>query len=240
MLRRFPASAHALRQRSHMVRRSLFISTEETPNPNTIKFKPGRAVLPAGLSGLDFRTLISARRAPLARDLMMIDGVSGCFLGPDFVSVTLKDDGNLRWSQLKPFVFEALMNFYAKEGAQAVLPDDDATKAEKAVEAARVEAEEESELVLMIKELLEEKVRPMARDDGGDVLYKGFDEANGVVKVQLVGSCVGCPSSTVTLKNGVENMLRHYIPEVKRVDAVTESEAESKEHHLHFNPGSAA
>jgi Fe-S cluster biogenesis protein NfuA len=186
--------------------RNLFITTEETPNPNTIKFLPGRAVLPAGYAGgQDFRTLAATRRAPLARELMLRDGVAGVFLGPDFVSVTMKDDPNLRWAQVKPLVFSCLMDFFAKDTAQAVLPETAEMRAEKEVERQKDE-ENDTELVLMIKELLEEKVRPMARDDGGDVIYRGFDEKEGVVKVQLVGSCVGCPSSTITLKNGVENM----------------------------------
>jgi len=134
------------------------------------------------------------------------------------------------------FVFSTIMEFYDNPKAVAVLPETDAEK--KASAEQKAAQEEDTELVLMIKELLEEKVRPMARDDGGDVLFKGFDEKEGVVSVQLVGSCVGCPSSTITLKNGVENMLRHYIPEVKRVDAVFgEGEEDDQTHHLTFNTG---
>ena len=122
------------------------------------------------------------------------------------------------------------MDFYAKEDAVALLPDLNEDGSEQIEQDAEL-ADEDSEIVLMIKELLEEKVRPMAQDDGGDVIFRGFDANNGIVNVQLVGSCSGCPSSTVTLKNGVENMLRHYIPEVKRVDAVT---GDLQEHHLSF------
>jgi Fe-S cluster biogenesis protein NfuA len=198
-------------------RRGLFITTEETPNPATIKFLPGKRVV-ASEQGYDFRSMAQTKNSPLAKELMRLNGVQGVFLGPDFISVTKKDD-ELRWNQIKPLVFATLMDWFNKEGAVAVI--EPATSA--AGGAAAVVEEEEDEVVLMIKELLEEKVRPMARDDGGDVIFKKFDPKTGVVSVQLVGSCVGCPSSTVTLKMGVENMLRHYIPEVKSVDAETVS-----------------
>jgi Fe-S cluster biogenesis protein NfuA len=195
-------------------RRNLFITTEETPNPFTIKFLPGKRVIDSD-EGYDFRSLAQAKNSPLARELLRLSGVQGVFLGPDFISVTKKDD-ELRWNQIKPLVFSTLMDWFNKEGAVAVeLP----TKNDQ--NQVVVEEQEDDEVVTMIKELLEEKVRPMARDDGGDVIFKKFDPNTGVVSVQLVGSCVGCPSSTVTLKMGVENMLRHYIPEVKSVDAET-------------------
>jgi Fe-S cluster biogenesis protein NfuA len=219
-----------------MLKRFLLITTESTPNPATMKFKPVGKTVVDSEEGYDFRTLSAARRAPLARNLLLIEGVAGVFLGKDFIAVTKKGDGedtDIRWQQLKVFIFSTIMEFYDNPKAVAVLPQ---TEDEKVAEATAKAAEpEDSEMVQMIKELLEEKVRPMARDDGGDVLFKGFDEKEGVVSVQLVGSCVGCPSSTITLKNGVENMLRHYIPEVKRVDAVFgEGEEEDQTHHLSY------
>jgi Fe-S cluster biogenesis protein NfuA len=225
---------------SKLLARSLMILTEGTPNPSTLKFKPvglGKNIVDDE-GGFDFRTPVSARRSPLARELLAIDGVSGVFIGKDFVAVTKKSDGNdndIRWQQLKVFIFSTMMEFFDNPNAVAVLPPTDDEKDAKAK--ADAEAEEDTELVQMIKELLEEKVRPMAKDDGGDVIFKGFNEKEGVVNVQLVGSCVGCPSSTITLKNGVENMLRHYIPEVKRVDATMggEGEEEDQTHHLSYN-----
>ena len=220
-----------------MMKRFLLITTEATPNPATMKFKPVGKTVVDKEEGYDFRTLSAARRSPLARNLLLIDGVTGVFLGKDFIAVTKKTDdteNEIRWQQLKVFIFSTIMEFFDNPKAVAVLPQ---TEDEKVAEAEAKAAEpEDSELVLMIKELLEEKVRPMARDDGGDVIFKGFNEKEGVVNVQLVGSCVGCPSSTITLKNGVENMLRHYIPEVKRVDAVFgEGDQEDQTHHLSFN-----
>ena len=220
-------------------RRYLLITTESTPNPATMKFKPmGKTVVDTD-DGYDFRSIAAAKRSPLAKNLLMIPGVSGVFLGRDFIAVTKKGDGDdddVRWQQLKVFIFSTIMEFFDNPKAVAVLPEENAAGGA----AAGAEVTEDSELVQMIKELLEEKVRPMARDDGGDVVFRGFDEKEGVVSVQLVGSCVGCPSSTITLKNGVENMLRHYIPEVKRVDAVVgEVESDDQTHHLSFNTNDA-
>jgi len=197
-----------------------------------MKFKPVGKNIVETEEGYDFRSVASARRSPLAKNLLLIEGVSGVFIGKDFIAVTKKgdgDDSDVRWQQLKVFVFSTIMEFFDNPKAVAVLPDEEMAKTANVVEA------DDSEIVQMIKELLEEKVRPMARDDGGDVLFKGFDEKDGIVSVQLVGSCVGCPSSTITLKNGVENMLRHYIPEVKRVDAVLgEVDSDDQTHHLTF------
>ena len=226
------AERHALNSVS---RRSLFIGVEETPNPSTLKFKPSGKQILKDDNGMDFRSVVAARRAPLARDVLMQDGVSGVYLGKDFIAVTKKDEE--RWQNLKPFVYSAIMQFFSDPNAVPVLEDETPSGKQGGVDAAAQEEEEEDDLILMIKELLEEKVRPMAQDDGGDVIFKGFDEKEGVVHVQLLGSCVGCPSSTITLKNGVENMLRHYIPEVTRVDAVMdEIDSDDQTHHLSFKP----
>ena len=218
-----------------LLARSLLITTENTPNPSTVKFRAAGKNILEDSEGHDFRTLSSARRAPLARNLLLIDGVSGVFIGKDFVAITKKSEGkdsDATWAQLKPQVYSVLMDHFNDANAVAVYLD---KQSKQMNEPSNIEPSEDSELVLMIKELLEEKVRPMAQDDGGDVIFKGFDESSGVVSVQLLGSCVGCPSSTITLKNGVENMLRHYIPEVKQVDAVVgEVEEDDQTHHLTF------
>lgn len=222
---------------SWIARRTLFITTEETPNPATLKFvfKPKRTIVENDRGQHDYRSLASAKRAPLAKELLKLPGIAGVFLGTDFVAVTKTDTGSdkdPRWQQLTPNVYSTLMEFYDNPNAVAAFEDLPETTAANEAQAA---ADDEDEVVMMIKELLEEKVRPMARDDGGDVLYVGWEPKEGVVQVQLVGSCVGCPSSTITLKNGVENMLRHYIPEVKRVDSITEPTEADQDHHLTFN-----
>jgi len=216
-------------------RRSLFITTEETPNPATLKFLPGRQVVESE-TGHEFRSSQAARNSPLARELLRVDGVKGVYLGPDFVSVTKAEDELVQWAQLKPLVFSTIMDFFSKN-VPAVQTEEAAKQAVSESFAKRTYTEEQLEVVEMVKELLDSRVRPMARDDGGDVIFKDFDADSGTVFVELVGSCSGCPSSTVTLKNGVENMLRHYIPEVKAVEhTVTLTE----EHHLTFNEGGGA
>lgn len=194
--------------------RGLFIQTEETPNPASLKFLPGHEVLPAEFgASMDFRKSDSFSNSPLAKVLLRINGVQGVFLGADFITVSKSEA--VSWAQLKPEIFSALMDFFA-EGKVAV------TAAQENAE--HEASEDDDEVVELIKELLEERIRPMVQEDGGDILYKGFDHDTGVVTVKLAGSCVGCPSSTITLKSGVENMLMHYIPEVKRVDEVIEDE----------------
>ncbi|KAH9259985.1 hypothetical protein BASA81_001746 [Batrachochytrium salamandrivorans] len=234
-----PSSRQGL---SLMGRRTLFITTEETPNPSTLKFvfKPSRQIIQNDRGQHDYRSVAAAKRAPLAKELLKLTGVSGVFLGRDFVAVSKTDTGSERdprWQQLTPTVYSTLMEFYDNPNAVAAYEDLPSETTSEGTGATDQAEGEEDEIVLMIKELLEEKVRPMARDDGGDVLYVGWEPKEGVVQVQLVGSCVGCPSSTITLKNGVENMLRHYIPEVKRVDSIVEPTEEDQSHHLTFNNG---
>ncbi|HUI18351.1 MAG TPA: NifU family protein [Alphaproteobacteria bacterium] len=181
----------------------MFIQTEQTPNPATLKFLPGREVMTSGTA--DFPTPESAARSPLAERLFQIDGVAGVFLGADFVTVT--KEGAREWQLLKPAILGALMEHFTS-GRPLIL--------EQAAGAAPAEAE--SEVVSQIRELIDTRVRPAVAQDGGDIIFHGFEQ--GVVFLHMQGSCSGCPSSTATLKAGIENMLRHYIPEVVEVRAV--------------------
>ncbi len=184
----------------------MFIQTEETPNPATLKFLPGCEVMPEGTA--DFVTANHAGRSPLALRLFEIDGVAGVFLGGDFVSVTKQSD--FEWYLLKPFVLGAIMeHFLAGEPVLTAGPDDNTVADDGA---------EDSEVVSQIKELLDSRVRPAVAMDGGDIVFHGFED--GVVYLHMMGACSGCPSSTATLKMGIENMLRHYIPDVQEVRPV--------------------
>ena len=183
----------------------MFIQTEETPNPATLKFLPGREV--AGSTTADFPEPESAGRSPLAERLFAIDGIAGVFLGADFVTVTKAEDKE--WYLLKPAVLGVIMEHFTA-GRPVFLSD-----APAPVENV---SEEDSEVVAQIKELLDTRVRPAVAQDGGDIVFQGFED--GVVFLTMQGACAGCPSSTATLKMGIENMLRHYIPEVLEVRAV--------------------
>jgi len=186
----------------------VFIQTESTPNPATLKFLPGREVMGPGAVA-DFPDAASAQRSPLARALFGVDGVARVFFGADFISVT-KTDGD--WKQLKAPILGAIMDHFTRG-----LPVLDGTS-EESDDASYGEGD--PEIVAQIKELIDTRVRPAVAQDGGDIVYKGFDGASGIVFLHLQGSCAGCPSSTMTLKNGIENMLRHYVPEVNAVEAV--------------------
>jgi Fe-S cluster biogenesis protein NfuA len=181
----------------------MFIQTEATPNPATLKFLPGREVMGSGTA--NFASAAEAERSPLARRLFEIDGVEGVYLGSDFVSVS-KGEGE--WHHLKPAVLGAIMEHFTS--GQPVIEGEDA--------AAAAGAEEDSEVVTQIKELLDTRVRPAVAQDGGDIVFHGFHD--GIVSLHMQGACAGCPSSTATLKHGIENLLRHYIPEVIEVRAV--------------------
>ena len=185
----------------------MFIQTERTPNPATLKFLPGKAVMSSGTA--DFRDVETAERSPLARRLFQIDGVTGVFFGGDFVSVSKSDDTD--WQLLKPVILGVIMEHFV--AGHPLLLDDAAQTAEEEVDDGA-----DAEIVAQIKELLDTRVRPAVAQDGGDITYQGFQ--NGIVMLQLQGSCQGCPSSTMTLKMGIENMLKHYIPEVVEVRAV--------------------
>lgn len=188
----------------------MFIQTEATPNPATMKFLPGRTVLAEGT--VEIRSAEEAEVSPLAQRLFEVDGISGVFLGSDFVSVT-KSAGE--WPQLKPAILGVIMEHFLS-GAPIVLEagtgNDAQASGEEFFEAA------DSETVATIKELLETRVRPAVAMDGGDITFRGFKE--GVVYLNMKGSCSGCPSSTATLKHGIENLLRHFIPEVQEVRPV--------------------
>ncbi len=185
----------------------MFIETETTPNPATLKFLPGRAVMEQGTA--NFTDADAATRSPLAMRLFALEGVTGVFFGADFVSVS-KDDA-ASWQQMKPGVLGAIMEHFTS--GRALL-----TRAEAPPSEAESAAEEDGEVVAQIKELIETRVRPAVAQDGGDIVFESY--ADGVVYLQMHGSCSGCPSSTATLKAGIENMLRHYIPEVVEVRAV--------------------
>lgn len=184
----------------------MFIQTEATPNPATLKFIPDAPVAKSGSH--DFRDPEKAEReSPLAARLFQIDGVSGVFLGGDFISVT-KSEGE--WQHLKPALLGAIMEHYMS-GAPAVTRETESETADD-------ESGEDSEVVLTIKELLDTRVRPAVAQDGGDIVFHGYDD--GIVYLHMRGACAGCPSSTATLRHGIENLLKHFIPEVIEVRAV--------------------
>jgi Fe-S cluster biogenesis protein NfuA len=188
----------------------MFIQTESTPNPATLKFIPGRDVMGAGAVA-DFPDRESASRSPLATALFQIPDVGRVFFGADFVSVT-KTHGD--WQHLKPAILGAIMEHFTR-GVPLM-----AGAAAEDVEKPAAYSEADADIVDQIKELIETRVRPAVAGDGGDIIFKGFDGSVGTVFLELRGSCAGCPSSTMTLKNGIENMLRHFIPEVNTVEAV--------------------
>jgi len=187
----------------------MFIETEATPNPATLKFIPGKSVAPDG--PLDFPDRQSAQRSPLAGALFSIEGVSGVFFGSDFVSVT-KSGGE--WQHLKPAVLGAIMEHFMS--GEPILTAQSGEEAPSAAE--EFFAEEDSETVATIKELLDTRVRPAVAGDGGDITFRGLRD--GIVYLNLKGSCSGCPSSTATLKSGIQNLLRHYVPQVRAVEQV--------------------
>ena len=182
----------------------MFIMTEPTPNPATLKFMPGSKVMGSGTA--EFRDAAAAERSPLASRLFGVAGVNGVFLGSDFVTVTKTDDRD--WSLLKPSVLSAIMDHFTSG-----LPVVEDTSGQPAAEAA-----EDSPVIGKIKQLLDTRVRPAVAQDGGDIVFHAFEQ--GVVYLHMQGSCAGCPSSTATLKMGIENLLRHYVPEVTEVRAV--------------------
>ena len=176
----------------------MFIQTEATPNPATLKFLPGQTVSQKGV--VDFPEAAAAGKSPLARRIFSVDGVEGVFLGQDFITVTKSD---VEWAHIKPAILGAIMEHFSS-GEPAVAsdaPTDDGHAAHDGPD---------SEIVVQIKELLDTRVRPAVAQDGGDITFHGFER--GVVYLTMRGACAGCPSSTMTLKMGIENLLRHYIP----------------------------
>lgn len=182
----------------------MFIQTEDTPNPNTVKFLPGQPVMTRGVA--EFKSMDEAASSTLGQKLFGLEGVSGVFYGADFISVTKDEQAD--WEMLKTRIMAAIMDHYMtgfplfREGMD---PQDQAQDAD----------EDDDELTIQIKELLETRVRPMVAMDGGDIVFDRFEQ--GIVYLQMRGACAGCPSSTMTLKGGIENMLRHYVPEVLEV-----------------------
>jgi Fe-S cluster biogenesis protein NfuA len=184
----------------------MFIQTEATPNPATLKFIPGKPVLAGGTA--DFRTRVDAKGSPLATRLFDISGVDGVFLGSDFISVT---KGDIEWQHLKPMVLGAIMEHYI-----AGVPAGGGEGANDETEGSYDPADEST--VATIKELLETRVRPAVAQDGGDITFSGFRD--GTVFLHMRGACAGCPSSTATLRHGIENLLKHYCPDVQAVQSV--------------------
>ncbi len=181
----------------------MFIQTETTPNPETLKFLPGQTVLEQGTKFYTGENM--AEESPLALNLFRINGVNAVFLGSDFITIT--KDASFDWSLLKPDLLTTIMDFFVA-GHPVV----------HVREAAPESSEEDSEIVTEIKELLETRVRPAVAMDGGDIVFHSFKD--GIVHLEMHGACSGCPSSTMTLKQGIENMLKHYVPEVMAVEPV--------------------
>lgn len=184
----------------------MFIQTESTPNPATLKFLPGQTVLETGTA--DFPNAEGCDVSPLATRIFAVEGVSAVFLGRDFVTIT-KDEAT-DWDHIKPSLLGAIMEHF--QSGQPVMTGDGAAEHESN------HSGEDAEVVGQIKELLDSRVRPAVAQDGGDITFHGFER--GVVYLQMKGACAGCPSSTMTLKMGIENLLRHYIPEVTEVRPV--------------------
>jgi len=191
----------------------MFIRTQDTPNPNSLKFYPGTPVLESGT--LDFPTVTSAVNSTLAKMLFRIEGVKSVFFGSDFITVTKHDD-DMDWKVLKPEIYAIIMDFFAS-GLPVVTESKTETPTGE-----QGEVEEEDETVALIKELLDSRIRPTVQEDGGDIRFVGFKD--GVVQLIMQGSCTSCPSSVVTLKNGVQNMLQFYIPEVLAVEQIISPE----------------
>jgi Fe-S cluster biogenesis protein NfuA len=184
----------------------MFIETEGTPNPATLKFLPGCDVM--GLSTADFASAASATKSPLATGLFTLTGVARVFFGGDFITVTKTDA--ISWQSLKPQVLGVIMDHFVSglpvmEGSAADLDEEDVDEADR-------------EVVDQIKELIDTRVRPAVAGDGGDIVFRGFRD--GIVRLHMQGACSGCPSSSATLKHGIENMLKHYVPEVIAVEQV--------------------
>ena len=186
----------------------MFIQTEATPNPATLKFIPGRTVLDTGT--MEFANREAAARSPLAERLFAVNGVTGVFYGSDFVTVT-KDDSD--WQHLKPAILGAIMEHYMS-GAP-LLANGTAGNDEALDEEDEFFDESDAETVEVIKDLIETRVRPAVANDGGDITFRGFKD--GIVYLNMKGSCAGCPSSTATLQHGIQNLLKHFVPDVVEV-----------------------
>ena len=186
----------------------MFIQTEKTPNPQTLKFLPGKVIMDEGTAF--YQNIDEAENSPFARRLFAIDGVSGVFFGSDFITITKSDA--YEWQVMKPSVLGGIIDHFNSK--DKTIEKDAEKEAKKSLQT----NEDDSDIVKQIKELLDTRVRPAVAMDGGDIIYNDF--ADGVVYLKMQGACSGCPSSTATLKMGIENMLKHYIPEVQEVRPV--------------------
>jgi Fe-S cluster biogenesis protein NfuA len=190
----------------------MFIQTETTPNPLSLKFLPGKEVSPK--SPINFTSKEDAIISPLAKALFLNPHVVSVFFGKDFITITKSE--NAEWEVIKPEILLTMMEHFTS-GAPLIVETDGEHQDTKVLET-------DSEIVAQIKEIIEHRVRPAVAQDGGDIIFHSFE--NGIVKLELHGSCSGCPSSTITLKNGIENMLKHYVPEVESVEAIDNHEKE--------------
>ena len=186
----------------------MFIQTEQTPNPQTLKFLPGRVVMKEGTAF--YQNKDEAKKSPFALRLFGVEGVKGVFFGSDFITITKSQE--LDWQVMKPIVLGSIMDHFNSN--EETLENDHSSKEQEIQDS----SENDTDIVKQIKELLDTRVRPAVAMDGGDIVFQSFDE--GVVYLHMQGSCSGCPSSTATLKMGIENMLKHYVPEVKEVRPV--------------------
>jgi Fe-S cluster biogenesis protein NfuA len=185
----------------------MFIQTESTPNPQTLKFLPGVTVMTDGSTAFYTDVATADKESPLAAALMKQQGVNAIFLGSDFITVTKSEQAD--WGLLKPALLGTIMDHFV--AGLPVMQQQNARGGS---------SDADSELAKQIRELIETRVRPAVAQDGGDIVFRGFDEASGTVQLEMHGACSGCPSSTLTLKQGIENMLKHYVPEVLAVEAV--------------------
>ena len=188
----------------------MFIQAEQTPNPQTLKFLPGRVVMSEGTAF--FKNESESANSPLATKLFAVEGVTEVFFGSDFISITKVE--NLDWQVLKPMVLGSIVDHY--NSGEELITKVSSDKANKSTSTSSTD--KDSDIVKQIKELLDTRVRPAVAMDGGDIIYQDFKK--GVVYLHMQGACSGCPSSTATLKAGIENMLKHYVPEVKEVKPV--------------------
>ncbi|KAK9762772.1 hypothetical protein K7432_011181 [Basidiobolus ranarum] len=221
-----PTNAFRLSPRVNMVRkqpaimsqvRTMFIKTEETPNQDSLKFLPGIPVMKQGGTA-EFLNPKEAATSNLAKALFKVEGIQSVFYGPDFITVT--KNSATAWHEVKPDIYSEIMNFFTTN--QPIFNDTTVSDSSDTTI-----NPEDSEVVAMIKELLDTRIRPSIQEDGGDIEYKGFTE-DGIVQLKLMGACRTCDSSVITLKNGIENMLMHYIPEVSGVEQATDEEEEVK------------
>ncbi|KAK8795576.1 hypothetical protein WA158_000233 [Blastocystis sp. Blastoise] len=216
-------SKQMTKQSSLQFLRTIFVNIEETPNPATVKFipDPQTTILPPEFgSTLSITDRKIAKKSPLGLKLLGIEGVQSAMLGKDYITVTKNDQ--VEWDILNPSVFATILDFLSQTKEPIVYPDGKLPFDPNDI------LPNDSETVCLIKELIETRIRPRIQQDGGDIFYNHFDDKTGIVKIEMTGACKGCPSSSVTLKQGVEKMLKHYIPEVQEVIAIeTEHEEET-------------